>query len=305
MLEPPNWTRHQLEQDANLSTELFRRERLDEPREAYARAFDDYRATVELLLKTTVDLSQLEDNALAVLSDRELREAFRYLTGPPISTDDLKTVAEAALTRTRLTRDPDMVERVVEVIRSQLDRRRFTWVSEGREPTHAERSAALVASAALMATQRLGTSRRNLVKTKQQQGVRAVVLNAGLEEVSRRKVATLNDAPAPGAFCAESTIGSRKADFVVGLYDHRIAAIECKVSNSGTNSIKRLNNDAAAKAEAWRKDFGERQIVPIAILSGVFKLRNLEDAQRRGLALIWAHNTESLANWIASTRTGA
>ena len=79
-------------------------------------------------------------------------------------------------------------------------------------------------------------------------------------------------------------------------------AIECKVSNSATNSVKRLNNDAAAKAEAWLKDFGTRQVVPAAVLSGVYKLHNLEEAQNRGLALFWAHDLKALTEWIATTR---
>ena len=48
--------------------------------------------------------------------------------------------------------------------------------------------------------------------------------------------------------------------------------LECKVSNSSTNSVKRLNNDAAVKAETWRQDFGTVPIVPAAVLSGVYKL---------------------------------
>jgi hypothetical protein len=79
-------------------------------------------------------------------------------------------------------------------------------------------------------------------------------------------------------------------------------AIECKVSNSAVNSVKRLNNDAAAKAEAWLKDFGTVQVVPSAVLSGVYKLHNLVDAQARGMALFWAHDLDALTGWIASTR---
>lgn len=63
-------------------------------------------------------------------------------------------------------------------------------------------------------------------------------------------------------------------------------AIECKVSNSSTNSVKRLNNDAAIKAETWRSAFGHLQVVPAAVLGGVYKIHNLEDAQERGLSLV-------------------
>lgn len=88
---------------------------------------------------------------------------------------------------------------------------------------------------------------------------------------------------------------------MIRLHDTRLMPIECKVSNSGTNSIKRLNNDAAVKAEYWLKAFGAEQIVPAALLSGVFKLRNLEQSQRRGLALFWSHDLDKLGAFIEST----
>ena len=174
--------------------------------------------------------------------------------------------------------------------------------AEERDPTEAEKKAAILASAALMATQRVGTDRRSKGKKSQEGMVSGVLTGAGLIEVAKRKVLTLTDAPEPGQFCGESYLGERKADFLVRLWDHRIMAIECKVSNSATNSVKRLNNDAAAKAEAWLKDFGTRQVVPAAVLSGVYKLHNLEDAQNRGLALFWAHDLKALTEWIATTR---
>ena len=97
-------------------------------------------------------------------------------------------------------------------------------------------------------------------------------------------------------------LGERKADFILRLWDDRVLPIECKVSNSSTNSIKRLNNDAAVKAEVWKRDFGQTQVVPSTVLSGVYKLPNLESAQRRGLAIFWAHDLTSLPDWIERTR---
>ena len=34
------------------------------------------------------------------------------------------------------------------------------------------------------------------------------------------------------------------------------------------------------------------------VLSGVYKLRNLSDAQERGLTIFWAHDLKSLTDWI-------
>lgn len=107
-----------------------------------------------------------------------------------------------------------------------------------------------------------------------------------------------SDAPNPGEFCCECLLGTRKADFVVRLWDGRILAIECKVSNSATNSIKRLNNDAAIKAETWIGEFGTTGVVPSAVLTGVYKLSSLESAQSRGLTLFWEHDLSRLTEWI-------
>ena len=126
-------------------------------------------------------------------------------------------------------------------------------------------------------------------------------MEAGLQEVPTRRINTLQQAPSVGQFCRESMFGSRKADFVVGLFDTRTMPLECKVSNSSTNSVKRLNNDAAIKAETWKNDFGLLQVVPAAVLGGVYNLHNLQDAQDRGLTLFWAHDLESMIEWIQST----
>ena len=93
-------------------------------------------------------------------------------------------------------------------------------------------------------------------------------------------------APAVGRFTGECIVGAtRKADVVVRLWDGRVMPIECKVSNSELNSIKRLTNDALVKARAWIDDLGRNNVVPVAVLSGVFGLRHLSEAQDRGLTL--------------------
>jgi Holliday junction resolvase len=153
-----------------------------------------------------------------------------------------------------------------------------------------------------MAIRKLETNRRSIEKKRQEEEVIEALKVAGLVKVKTRKVSVLSQAPGAGEFCAESLLGKRKADIIVGLWDGRVLAIECKVSNSAINSVKRLNNDAAAKAEAWRSDFGTVQVVAVAVLSGVYKLHNLESAQARGLTLIWSHDIGELISWIESTK---
>jgi hypothetical protein len=302
---PPRWTTGQLERAREQAIGIFRHKRLEEDPEAYLSYFDEYQARLEGLLERTADLSELEEEetALAILTDPPSLEAFRYLAAPPISTDDLKILAEAeSLSPRTLRANRELVGRVITTVRAALDRRRFVWVTDNREPTEAERHGAILASAALMAGQRLETQRRNEEKTAQEQQVKKALKRAGFREVPTRRIRTFADAPEPGQFCGESLFGSRKADIVIGLWDKRAMLTECKVSNSALNSIKRLNNDAAIKAERWRREFGEAQVVPTAVLSGVYHLPHLEAAQDRGLTIIWAHDLNALLTWIRSTR---
>ena len=302
---PPQWSPERLRTDSQVAIERFRQQRMQEPLEAYLEAFDRYRAAVENLLEMTVDLSQIDESAVQVLSDPALMEAARYLAGPPISEDDLRVLAEAQLAPTRLRRDPAMARRVIDTVLFGLDRHRFPWVAEDREPTDSERAAAAMASAALMVSQRVATDRRNASKRHRRPRSPMSSRADGLKQVPRRRIRTLDDAPGRGEFCGESILGSRKADLVIRLWDGRAMPLECKVSNSSVNSIKRLNNDAAAKAEAWIADFGRRQVVPAAVLSGVFREPHLRDAQERGLTLFWSHSLGELVSFIERTRAGS
>jgi hypothetical protein len=302
VIDPPRWTAEVLEADRQRAIALFRSERLDEPLEDYLEAFDKYRGHVEELLEKTGGLSDFESAALEVFMDEHLLEAFRYLAGPPISEDDLKVLAEApSLAKGRLRDDREALGRLIDVVRQVLDRRRFTWVVEGRAATEAERGAAVIASAALMAASRVQTKRRNTGKNLQEARVKKSLADAGLTKVRTREIPTLSLAPAPGEFCGESKFGNRKADIVVRLWDERVMPIECKVSNSSLNSVKRLNNDAAVKAGVWVTDFGRLQVVPAAVLGGVYDLRNLMDVQNRGLTIFWTHDLSALTNWVGET----
>lgn len=306
LVAPPHWDDERLEADRTKAIETFREERLTEPLEAYLDVFESYRDAFDDLLETTVDLTQISENAVEVLTDERFLEAVRYLAAPPLSTDDLVTLAEApSLARKVIKADPKLAQRIIATVLDGLDRRRFPWVTEGREATEQERASAVLASTALLATQRVNTDRRSKAKTAQELLVCEHLKNAKFKQVLPRPAHALTAAPKPGEFCGESLLGDRKADLVVGLWDGRVMPIECKVSNSATNSIKRLNNDAAVKAGYWRKSFGDTQVVPVAVVSGVFNLLNLCQAQEAGLTLFWAHDLDQLTDWIRKTKPKA
>jgi hypothetical protein len=86
---------------------------------------------------------------------------------------------------------------------------------------------------------------------------------------------------------------------LIGIADGRIVAVEAKDSSSVVNSVKRVLNDTAAKARHWQVMAG-KEIVPVALLSGVFGAAHLAAAQSSGLYLVWAHDLDSFADWLTA-----
>src|SRR5207245_572448 len=111
MIAAPKWNESELAADRTRSIELFRQERMHEPLEDYLEAFEKYQGAVEHLLETSVDLLKLDNAAISILTDKNLLQAFRYLPGPPISQDDLKTLSEAVLSPGKLRSDAPMARR--------------------------------------------------------------------------------------------------------------------------------------------------------------------------------------------------
>lgn len=192
---------------------------------------------------------------------------------------------------------------MAEVLRTVLlvlDPFRFPWIGEDRTPTPAEFEAAVMASTAMVAAQHVQTGRRSAATGSQEQAVKEALIEAGFNEVPRRPIRLLDDAPKPGEFCGESMLGSTRADIVARLNDRRVLAIECKASNSAVNSFKRVNHEALGKATKWRNDFGGVQVVPAAVLSGVFSPSNLAAAQTAGLFLFWQFRLKDLIDFAGS-----
>jgi hypothetical protein len=304
--QPNRWTEPRLDADRTRAEALFREQRLLEPLEQYLDRFDAIMRVVEDVMEETGDLTRLRERAVAILSDPVKREVFRYLAGPPISMDDLKVLVDArSLAPHTIRTDAELVDRLVTTVHDGLDRRRFPWVHDQRLAAEDEVRAAIVATAALMATQRVATTRRNEGKQEQERQVREALASVEFTEVEipGKIIRNIAAAPSPGRFCREVTFGEKKADLVVGLWDRRFMPIECKVSNSSINSVKRLNNEAVVKAMIWRRHFGELNVVPAAVLSGVYKLHNIQQAQNHQLPLFWAHRLSDLTDWIESTRS--
>lgn len=304
----PLWEDERLAQHDQRALEDFVERRLGEPDGRYAQHLLSRKAGLKRLLREISDFDPQHpdiESARRIVGDRELLDALRYLAGPPISADDLGvlvTKRPARLSGRILRSDPDLARSAISLICRLADNGRFPWVRQQRPPRRHELKLAIRATASLHAAQTMQTERRGYGKKVE------TLLRARLETMgyarqrapNKGKLTAPAHFPAARTFYGECSLYGRWADLIIGLSDGRIVATESKDSSSIVNSVKRVLNDTAAKAQHWRDKFGEI-VIPVALLSGVFGLNDLRNAQASGLHLVWAHDLDTLVAWLEST----
>lgn len=298
------WSTQEVAADVDEARADFRARRLGEPLHRYLDAFD---AAEPAVARLVADVEAVLAGGAAAQADlRELwgsehgRTAFRYLGAPPISDDDLKTLAEVALSATAAL--PDHSEKLLAVMRVIVDPRRFPWLAARRPARRAERQAATLATTALVASQRVQTLRRGDEKSSVEGAVKGLLIGMGWTQAAARPVRgvqkLLTDSPPPRSFLTQTNLGADNADVIVRLDDGRLLAIECKGSNSEINSRKRLNKEAVQNARAWLAGFGADQVVPAVALQGVFNARYVVEAQATPMAVFWSHRLADLRDFL-------
>ncbi len=285
-----------MEADRLAALVAFVEERGHSGSQSYRAAFARNEPVVRRLLEASRDLRDL--TGATFQGDTELIAAARYLAGPPISEDDLVTLAGGEVT----PRSPQAFEAAASVIRTALDPIRHPWLSEGREPTPTERETAISWTAGLWAAEQLRTLRRKEASRRQEEAVVGILQHAGFRQQARLKSINALDELPRGTFGRETVLAHTKCDVPIRLQDGRLLALECKVSNSALNSVKRLVRETGGKARRWNDAYGE-QVVTAVVLGGVFRMVNLEDAQENyRIAIFWEHNLQALEDFVVRAR---
>ena len=320
---PKTWTDEELATEAQKALEEFVDRRLAEPGGKYLGHVTARRGAIVRLFKALagVDPSDPDPKTVrAVLLDEELFDALRYVTGPPVSEDDLGVLVTRnikGINKTALKESDELPVSVLKLICKLADPFRFPWIAAGRTPTRRDLQTAIQTTMIMHAAQSLQTERRGYGKTVEH-ALEARLMQLGFIKVSGQKLEK-GSTPTPGLprfpakaritqpshhptyphFYGECTVYGRKVDLFIALATGRMIALEAKDSSSGLNSTKRLLNDTAAKAKQYTDEAG-KNIISVALLSGVFKLSDLQTAQNRGLYLVWAHDIDGFIDWIKS-----
>jgi hypothetical protein len=304
---PRYWEEHELAAQAEIALNEFADRRLAEPGDRYVAHVNARRDALIRLFKTLSRVDPANPNVETVrkvLLDDELFAALRYVSGPPVSEDDLGVLVTRDIkgfNKTMLRDDDRLPADVLALICRLADPYRFPWISARRAPSAREIRDAVLATMTLHATQSLQTERRSYGKFVEGR-LESRLVELGFTKARSPNRARITDPihyPTYPDFYGECTVHGRKVDLLIALPTQRMIALEAKDSSSALNSVKRLNNDTAAKARHFSSE-GGKTIINVALLSGVFKVSHLIAAQLSGLYLVWAHDMDGFIEWIKS-----
>jgi hypothetical protein len=294
------WSEEELRRASAEAVEHFIENRLSEPTRKYEELLSESIRQVKELFRLSSDLTALDGQLFA--DNPSLLDAVRFVAGPPISQDDLRTLTGIKPPRSSITEEDG--KEVAKIALRTLDRMRFPWIAEGRPARRSERQTAVRWTAGVWAIELIRTWRRGDASKAQETAVAELLGSVGYERIAIKPPRNIGpgdfDRFPRGTYTGEIRLDGRKCDVPVRLRDGRILAIECKVSNSEVNSIKRLVREIGGKADAWKNSFGAG-VVTVAVLSGVFGLTTLLEAQRsHGVHIVWEHDLAPLRAHLAT-----
>lgn len=229
--------------------------------------------------------------------------AFRQFLAPPMSQDQfalLCPVWSKSSEAPKRKLGANLAAEVSFILNQWVDRAAVPWLAAGRGPNKAELRNTLQRTSVLIALQRFQTMQRTKGSAEQEAAVVQLLLSMGWT----KRPSTLIDTPArvaPRTFMhktkfATATSAPQEVDVACGLNKTVVAAIECKVTNDATNSVKRIN-DVLKKASAWQTHWGSF-VETVAVLQGVIASKDVDRLSDGNVRIFWSHDLEKLRDWL-------
>lgn len=248
------------------------------------------------------DSAYLTDIAGAICLNASHIRVFRHILAPPISQDQFKLLcpaypktAENSGGRVKAT----AASAVAAAIEAARNRRLTRWLDRGGPPRAIEIRELLHAAAPLLSQQIVATVRRNRLSTEQEGAVIAMLGSKGWTRMSSALIHTLSTVPAKHYMHKTKFATStrpQEVDVACGLGKDVVLAMECKVTNDKTNSVKRVN-DVLKKATAWQAHYGSF-IHTAALLQGVIGFKDVHRLLDANVKVFWSHNLDEFGDWL-------
>lgn len=229
--------------------------------------------------------------------------AMRHFLAPPVSQDQFKLICPEWVKSAENGNRPlpaDRADAVAAVFELRRSRRLSAWLNAGRPPTLEELTSTIGAIAPLIANQQVATARRLRLSVAQETAVISQLTERGWARLQSGVVSTAGQLPARH-FMHKTRFASgpnenQEVDVACGLGGTNVLAIECKVTNDETNSVKRIN-DVLKKASAWKSHWGAF-MRSAAVLQGVIKYGDVQRLLDAGVEVFWAHRLDLFGEWL-------
>lgn len=240
----------------------------------------------------------------ALITSGSHMTVFRSLMAPPTSQDQFKLICGAwpkGTEKSGSSVDAGRAHIVAASLAQWLSPRLTPWLRHRRRPHPRELYALMLATAPLIAAQRVATARRNRIARIQEQTLIEMLENNGWEKIAARTI-DQQGALKPRQFMhkarfASGITGRAEVDIALGLKNAVVLALECKVTNDETNSVKRIN-DVSKKATAWRAHWGNF-VQPAALLQGVIKMSDIQRLLDENVKVFWSHRLDLFNDWVS------
>lgn len=257
------------------------------------------RRRVFAALRSSRCLFAIED---CIIASGEHLTALRHMLGPPISQDQFALICPQY--RKTCEKPGKSVARanapfIALALRNLLDRQVTRWVGESRPPTIREVRLLVATVAPMLSLQAVATVRRNRMSAVQENNVIDLLRTMGWSRVSSGLVE--QSSTLPGRHFMHKTRFATKTrpqevDIACELGNSVVLAMECKVTNDRTNSVKRVN-DILKKATAWQEHWGSF-VKTAALLQGVVADKDVERLNAARVHVFWSHDLAKFREWL-------
>lgn len=244
----------------------------------------------------------LTDLETALAQDGRHLTVLRHLLAPPMSQDQFALLCpdyRKSAEKTGRGLAPATATRVAACALEWRNRRITRWLDAGRPPRRLELESLIRMTTPLLSQQLVQTLRRNRLSAQQELEVTTLLRAKGWIPKQGQLVSTLADVPVRH-FLHKTRFATRtlpqEVDIACGLGGTVVLAMECKVTNDVTNSIKRIN-DVLKKATAWQDHWGSF-VQTAALLQGVVGYKDVARLLAANVHVFWSHDLSRFETWI-------
>jgi hypothetical protein len=273
------------------------------PSEARADWHFALRESRRLAAKALRDSQCLSDIAGALKKNGAHNLVFRQMLAPPVSQDQFKLRCHAWSKTSENDGTPVPSAKAIEILQALLERIDSAAVRwKGRLPRRDEMRLFLSIVPTLLALQRVSTARRKRLAFEQEFAVVEMLENDGWIKLPSKLIDERAAVPTRHFMhktrFATATTTPQEVDIACGLKGSYVLAMECKVTNDETNSIKRIN-DVLKKAESWKSHWGSF-VSTAALLQGIIKPRDVQRLTDANVEVFWSHDLDAFKTWVTS-----